>query len=91
MRRKSESKLGYYSVPNDRHFRFELANDYSSKNHVLLHLRYTVVTLIITILMRFYCDILSSFRFVAFCPCLICGILSCGLLSGILNDRTTLQ
>ena len=36
--------------------------------HPLLQLRYTVVTLIITILMHSYS--------VAFCPCLICGILS---------------
>ena len=34
MRRKSEPKANYDTVPNDRHFRFELANDYSSKNHV---------------------------------------------------------
>ena len=43
--------------------------------HPVLHLRYTVVTLIITILMHSYS--------VAFCPCLICGILTCGILSGI--------
>ena len=34
MRRKSEPKANYDTVPNDRHFRFELANGYSSKNHV---------------------------------------------------------
>ena len=50
--------------------------------HPVLHLRYTVVNLIITILMHSY-GILSGFRFVTFCPCLICGILSCGILSGI--------
>ena len=43
----------------------------------LLHLRYTVLTLIITFLMHPYSVvILFGFRFLAFCPCLICGILS---------------
>ena len=46
MRRKSESKLGYYSVLNDRDFRFELANDYSSKNHVYCYTtHYTVCSI----------------------------------------------
>ena len=41
----------------------------------LLHLRYTVVALFLTILMHPYS--------MAFCPCLICEILSCGILYGI--------